>query len=351
MKYMKNYTKKILKLLLPEQARQTVRRIASMYPIMMYSLFGKAPLPGAIVIDPVNMCNLRCPLCPTGLGIQDYEGHMMSLGAFESIVNKFPRLEKIGLYNWGEPFLNPDIFGMIKYAEKKNIEVSIHTNFSIRKDPVFFRNIIDSGLNHLTVSLDGASEETYSKYRLGGDFKLVLANINALVAEKERHDSKTPEVVWQFIVNRFNEHEVENAKHMAASIGVGFETACIGLSDDLPGVKLDSTIDERKRFWLPNDKKFVMSWYKGEYKEPLIDTPCPNLFESMVVASDGKVFPCCYLSDIKEVFGDLMRDSVDEVWNNDKYKYSRNLFTGRKYSGQTVQSACTRCKNYRKMAR
>lgn len=307
------------------------------------------PYPSAIIIDPVNTCNLRCPLCPTGLKKLSYKPTVMSSNAFQIIIERIPSLKHICLFNWGEPFLNPSLFEMISYANQANIRVTVHSNFSFKKDRNFFLNILKSQLDTLVISLDGTSQESYSRYRIGGDFDLVLSNIKTLARAKYEQNCKHPTIIWKFIVNRFNEKEIANAKKMAQTLGVQFETAFLGLSDDLPDLDLKNTIEERKAYWLPMNKRYQHPYYRNQYKIPLINSCCTELFQTMVVNPDGKVFPCCWVTDTKYAFGDLTKESLEDIWYNSKYLYSRSLFSKEEYSGPRERTVCSFCNTFRRV--
>jgi radical SAM protein with 4Fe4S-binding SPASM domain len=309
----------------------------------------KPPFPTSILIDPANICNLKCPLCPTGLGKLKVRPLFMSFDVFKMVIQKFPTLKHICLFNWGEPFLNPSIFEMIRYAQKKTVRVNIHSNFSIKKDDDFFLNILKSNLDTLIISLDGASQQSYSKYRIGGDFNLVLSNIGKLTKIRDELHYKNPIIIWKYIVNRFNETEIALAKKMASSLGIEFEMSFLGLSDDLPNFAFNSTVEQRKEYWLPMNKKYQHPYYRDEYNIPLNNSYCNDLFKTIVINPDGKVFPCCWVTDIKQAFGDLTKESFEDIWYNTKYMYSRSLFSNEKYSGPKERTVCSTCNNFRKI--
>jgi radical SAM protein with 4Fe4S-binding SPASM domain len=83
---------------------------------------------------------------------------------------------------------------------------------------------------------------------------------------------------------------------------------------------------------------------KPEYvPAPEPPRPCDRLFTSLVVNPDGRVFPCCYVSDERNVFGNLLTQSLEEIWNNDKYRYARSLLFNRVYEGPKPDIVCLRC--------
>jgi radical SAM protein with 4Fe4S-binding SPASM domain len=343
--------KPLLKRLTPHFVRLWLRALLLKLDVRFrYYYFlakGCYPYPAAVCIDPINTCQLKCPLCPTGANRLNYKREMMSLGTFKIVIGKLPFIKKIDLFNWGEPFLNPDILEMVKYAHDRNIETRISTNFSFHKPDDFFTGIIESGLCTLLISLDGTSQESYSQYRIGGNLDTVISNIKKMTLFKERLQSSRPEIIWQFIVNRANEHEIKMARRMSDDLKVKLDLVPIGLSDDLPDVIFEGTIEERKSRWLPADKKYVRGCYRGEYRYPLSQTVCGQLFTYMVVNPDGKVFPCCFATDRENVFGDMLTESFPDIWNNEKYLQSRLLFLKKGFL-PGAQTVCCNCNNFGK---
>ncbi|MDI6840943.1 MAG: radical SAM protein [bacterium] len=306
--------------------------------------------PASITIDPIsNICDLNCPLCPAGTDKLNIEKGIMRIEVFKGILEKLPFIEYIDLFNWGEPFLNPYIFDIISYAKKRNICICVHSHFSFKKDDKFFQNIVKSGLDFLTISLDGASQETYSKYRINGNFTAVINGIKRLVNIKKKQEKNNPVITWKFIVNKYNEHEILKAKKMARQIGINFVTSKMGLSDDLPDYTIRKDIQKLKEEWLPKNKKYVRSAYKRKYKYPLYNEICTYLFNSAVINPDGTVSPCCLITNKKNTFGNLNKDSFEKIWYNDKYLYSRSLFCQKEYKGPKIYTICSRCNNFKKL--
>jgi MoaA/NifB/PqqE/SkfB family radical SAM enzyme len=315
---------------------------------MLFDLLAgrKLPYPRTVSIEPVsNLCQLKCPLCPTGTQKFGHESVIMQLGTFKTLLDKMPFITAIELYKSGEPFLNPDLFAMIKYAEDLDIKITISSHFSFSKPEFFFESIVTSGLSKLVVSIDGASPESYSKYRIGGDFELVMKNLKRLLHAKSRLGNAKPEIVWQFLVTRFNEHEIPLAQKMAKDLNIALDLRPFGLSDDAPDVEMDGTIQERKAYWLPTDQSYVSDCYKSDYSYPIYKEMCTRLFTRLVVTAEGKVLPCCEVWDNNNDFGNLLTCSFDDVWYSRKYLEARSRFLKEDFTPQ-VQSICFRCNNF-----
>jgi MoaA/NifB/PqqE/SkfB family radical SAM enzyme len=297
-----------------------------------------AGLPYHYFIDPMNVCNLRCPLCPTGRGVLARPRGRMAMEDLKRIVDEIaPYAYRIELYNWGEPLLHPDILEMIRYARGKRIMVGLSSNLN-RLDRATARQLVASGLSQLVVSIDGADQETYAAYRRGGQLDQVLENLALLIGERQALGSRTPFLIWRMLVGRHNEAQVEDVERLAYDMGVDSFTT--GL------LYVDTRDLEQVAQWLPADPAY--SPYDGE--EPIENRwDCRDLWESMVINWDGGVSPCCWLHDPAHDFGNAARDGVRAVWNNPSYLSARRVI-GRRGSADTlsgapdgVETICHRC--------
>lgn len=307
----------------------------------------RLPYPDSVYIEPVsNLCQLKCPLCPVGAQLLMHDRIIMPMETFKIILDKMPFLGTIELYRSGEPFLNPELPAMIRYAHNRDIKMVISTHFSFSKPDIFFEDLVASGLEKLVVSLDGASQESYSRYRSGGDYDLAMSNIKKLIAAKTSARSKKPEIIWQFLVNKFNEHEIATAQGIADALKITLDLRPISLADNEPDVKHEFfNIEERKSQWLPQNDAYISDCYKGEYRYPLSKGICPQLFTRVIVMANGKILPCCEAWDEDSAFGDLLTESFDDIWYSRKYLDARSRVLNKNYIPQ-VQSVCFGCNNF-----
>ena len=282
--------------------------------------------PYLLIIDPCNFCNLRCPLCPTGLNDLGREQSMMSLEHFKHYFEPHRRyLFEAYLHNWGESLINKEVFKMIDYAQRADVGTNLSSNLVIATSEDL-DHLIDSGLEYLVVSLDGATSETYLKYRIRGDFDRVVANMAELIRRRNARGSKTPVVEWQFIVMKTNEHEIEQAEAMAKTLGVD-------LIRFVP-VGMPFEFHERKEVadeWYPEKIKgrSQSDHTEQQYGQADKPSPCFYLYRSMVVNPDGGVSPCCVVYRKNRDFGQLDEGPIDlkAIWNSDKYLSARSLFS------------------------
>ncbi|MDP2172539.1 MAG: radical SAM/SPASM domain-containing protein [Candidatus Cloacimonadaceae bacterium] len=260
--------------------------------------------PPAIMIEPTNICNLRCPLCPSGNGGMERARGMMTIQRYKKIIREIrSHIGTLILWNQGEPFLHPDIYTMFDFAVKEGMYVLTSTNFSLEIDHI---KLIDSGLQHLIISMDGISNTTYDQYRVNGDYDLVLHNMKELIRIKKLRHSRHPYIIWQFIVMKHNEHEIPAVKQMARRLGVDkleIKTAQIYAQDDM-------------QVFIPSDAKYSR-YHKSEgefrIKAELLNR-CRRLWTQPVVNWDGEVAVCCYDKDVSFPIGNVDDEGFYRLW-------------------------------------
>lgn len=297
--------------------------------------------PYYITIDPTNYCDLHCPLCPTGQRDTSQPRGKMSFRTFKKIIDELGKyLYSVDLFNWGEPLLNKEVYEMVSYANKKNIWTNISTNFN-QFDQGGAKEMILSGLDHLVISLDGASPETYCAYRVGGNFNKVIDNIKLLAKTKEELQSKKPILEWQFLPMKHNEHEIAKAKAMAAQLGVDEFTLRPMRVDMGKEVFEDiSELLEEDNDWLPKNEEYSRYDYKKGSRKTNLQL-CPFLWTTVAIGWDGAVYPCCAVYPEKYSFGNVLKKSFKEIWNGQAYRQSRKLL--RKKSKAKTETVCGIC--------
>jgi MoaA/NifB/PqqE/SkfB family radical SAM enzyme len=267
----------------------------------------------------------------------------MSFENFRRLIDELGAyLYRVDLHNWGEPFLNNEIYRMVRYARANNIEVRISSNLNVI-DQVKTEKIVKSGLDVLIVSLDGACQETYAQYRIGGQFDKVLNNIKMITEKKKELNTSKPFIIWQFLVMRHNEQEISKVKGLARILKVG-QVNLLPVHCDM-GREIfwdDKTRFEKTIKWLPHNEKFCdYDLTTGERTHR--STMCPFLWFQSAINWNGSVSPCCALYDEKYDFGNAFIVSFKTVWNNDKYRQAREIVRTKKISNGDFLNACYYC--------
>lgn len=282
-------------------------------------------LPISISFEPTTSCNLRCPECPSGLRSFSRPTGMLQRDFFSSTIDQL-HLELFYLifYFQGEPYLNPDFLDMVRYAADRKIYTATSTNGHYLTD-TNARRTIESGLDRLIISIDGTTQEVYQQYRVGGNLEKVLEGARTLMHWKKQLKSKTPFVVFQFLVVRPNEHQLEEARALAKQIGVDaiwFKTAQV----------YDFENDPNQLIPLNSSYSRYRKTEKGTEFKGQLTNHCWRLWHDPVITWDGLVAPCCFDKDASHRLGDLKQESFATIWRSDSYKKFRaTLLKGRKH--------------------
>lgn len=319
-------------------------------PLKIYNLFKVevdrirkkkvvAGYPYIIIFDTGNICNLQCPLCPTGLRETSVNRQLVKFQDFKKAIDIFaPYAYEVTLHNWGEPFLNPDILEMLHYSSVKNIGTNLSTN--LNTFPFSAEKLIQTGLEYLIVSLDGTSQDVYSTYRVGGKLENVLGNLKSIIQEKKRMKSKTPFIEWQFLVMKHNCHQIDEAKRMAKELGVDLiRFIPVGLPFDINDKQ---KLAEKWYPYIPPDKE---GYTIDRFLQKPAEGGCFYLYRSITINPVGVVAPCCAVWKESESFGSLLDTELSQIWNNEYYQGARELFSN---GDKTAQTSCARCPLFKK---
>ncbi|HLO43199.1 MAG TPA: SPASM domain-containing protein [Leadbetterella sp.] len=281
-------------------------------------------LPVALAIEPTTSCNLRCPECPSGLRSFTRPTGMLDKVMFEKTIAELQdALLYLTFYFQGEPYLHKDFLQMVSMATQKGIYTSTSTNAHYLS-PENALATVKSGIDRVIISLDGTTQETYEQYRIGGNLDKVIDGTKNLIAAKRDLKSKTPHVIFQFLVVKPNEHQIHDARSMAKSLGVDeirFKTAQI--YDYEEGSGLIPENDKYARY-----RKTASGKY--EIKNKLLNH-CWKMWHSAVITWDGLVVPCCFDKDAEYRMGNVSNQSFREVWGSEKYlEFRKQLIGSRK---------------------
>jgi radical SAM protein with 4Fe4S-binding SPASM domain len=305
-----------------------LRNICRIYSSYYLSIILKKPVvwgnPVSISIEPSSVCNLHCPECPAGKRQLTRQTGLLPFEKFSHYLSFFEKdLLYLTLYFQGEPFMNNEIFNMITHAKKKKIYVTVSTNAHyLTKENC--SKIVQSGLDHLIISLDGTDQETYSKYRIGGDFEKVQAGVKELIAARKNTNVSKPLVTLQFLVFKYNQHLIGDFKKLGENLHV----------DDV-SFKSAQIYDIKHNYELIPDIKKYSRYVKnsdGEYHIKMKQrNRCKRIWQSLVVIWNGAIVPCCYDKDADHAFGNLNERAFSEIRKNVQFmNFRKKVLTERK---------------------
>lgn len=247
-------------------------------------------------IDLSNACTLRCPYCPTGVREFGRKPGFIDPAQVAELLDGFGEFLYVAyLFSWGEPLMHPKVAEIVSMVHARGVMTDISTHFSL-KNASMLEAVCDAGLDHLKLSIDGATQEVYQKYRVGGKLDRVIENIRRVVEYKRRRGLRTPSVEWQFLVFDHNRHEVDAARELAGKLGVDVFRA-------KPGI--------------------VPSQYENAWAG---QTGCSFLYDTIAMQVDGGIVPCCHLYDKKDDFVDTPDKDSSVVWHAERFTSARRLF-------------------------
>jgi len=212
---------------------------------------------------------------------------------------------------------------MVNYAHQKKIYTATSTNAHYLTDAAA-RKTVESGLDRLIISIDGSTQEVYEQYRVGGNLQKVFEGARNIVKWKRELKSKTPFVVFQFLVVKPNEHQIDEVIKLGKEIGVDdvwLKTAQVYEYEN--GNELIPTLDQYSRYKKRSDGTY-------EIKNKL-SNHCWKLWHSCVITWDGAVVPCCFDKDAQHQLGQLQQTSFKQLWKGEKYQqFRRSILKSRK---------------------
>ncbi|MCX6243525.1 MAG: radical SAM/SPASM domain-containing protein [Bacteroidetes bacterium] len=284
--------------------------------------------PFSLSIEPTNCCNLHCPECPSGKDTLTREKGTMDPDLFRNIIDQLhPHVIYLNLHFQGEPYLHPHFTEFVSYAKTKGIYVSTSTNGHYLT-PEKAADTVNSGLDRLIISVDGTDQETYQKYRVGGNYEKVIAGIRELVQQKKLSGSRKPKLVVQFLVLKPNEDQIMKIRQLGKELGVDkVELKTAQFYDFQHGNPLMPENPKHSRY------RKVRSANKEALFEirNLLPNHCFRMWSSCVITWDGQVVPCCFDKDATYKMGNIRDANFGVIWRNKIYQdFRQKILSSRK---------------------
>ncbi len=302
------------------------------------TVFGR---PYHVAIEPTNICTATCQLCPLREGDAGRQKGEMDWVRYKGLVDEWSRwVYELHLYLWGDPLIAKDIYAMIQYAHRTGMRTLLATNMHAfnphNGDDIA---LVKSGLDDLTCSLHAASQRTFEIYQPGRNFDDVTNKVRCLIATRNRLKSKTPSIHLNFVVTKFNEHEISAFEELARDLGCEpfFIEPSLNLrflGRDRSPEERNRLIEERVKTWLPENPKYIIEPYRRMRDEHMAlgqlddgrKPACKMPWTAAVFNWDGTVAPCFGSRDKAEDFGDLSIAPFKDIWNGPKYRAARQRF-------------------------
>ena len=301
----------------------------------------KKKRPKRIRLEASSVCQLKCPTCPnTNKEILPIVGKgFLQLSNFQKLLYENPWIAEIELSNFGEIFLNPDLLGIIKHAYERKVVLTANNGVNLNNvESAVLEGLVKYKFKSMTCSIDGVSNETYKRYRIGGNYDVVLENIKKINLFKKQYKSRYPLLTWQFVVFGYNEHEIPIAQKLADELDMNFQ---LKLSWD---TKFSPVRDQnfiRKEVGAASRKE-----YKEKYGVHYMQRICHQLWDEPQINWDGKILGCC--RNLSKDFGEnAFTDGLLESLNSEMINYARDMLQGSQNGRDDIP--CTTCAVYLSM--
>ena len=313
----------------------------------MGSHYSKIKVPQHIRLDASTVCQLKCRSCPTAYGetVKALGRGFLKFDDFKNIIRYNPSISHIELSNWGEIFLNKDLIDIIRYAHEHNVTLSAGNGANLNNVPdEVLRALVKYKFRFLSCSLDGASQETYSIYRLNGNFDQVIVNIKKINRFKATHCSVYPMLKWQFVAFGHNEHEISIARKMALDLNMQFS---LKLSwDDLymdafSPVKDTELIRRETGLDVANREEYREK-YGTEYS---LRSCCMELWTSPQVNYDGRLLGCSI--NYWDNYGNVFKEGFEKCLNGVKINAAKAALMGQENGA--LEIPCSKCRAFKTM--
>jgi MoaA/NifB/PqqE/SkfB family radical SAM enzyme len=316
-------------------------------------------LPVDVSIDMSTACHLKCVYCATGSGVLDRKPQVLGVDEHQRILDFCgEQLFNAWYFSNGEPLLNKRMHRIIADAARRDIFTVISTSLSVPLSDQRVDEILLSGLGILSCAIDGIDAATYNKYRVGGNFALVMKNLDRLVARKRALDLEFPLIEWRCLVFRHNQDQQEETARFALDRGVDMVELWPGVTPtEAPEGGVASMTNSLKSppYFGPAIERGVQrqdsilrrlakheGFQMGLPGPEQFRKKCDWLYFSSMFYPGDSVGPCCVLGNIDTDFGALAEGvGYRDIWNNNKYREARECFQD---SGKS-SSVCRSCPN------
>lgn len=296
--------------------------------------------PYKIRLEACSACQLKCHSCPTASGEtkKAIGTGILKFPNFKKLIDSAPWVKEIELSNYGEILLNKQLPQIMEYAYKKGVSLKANNGVNLNnvKDEVL-EAMVRYQFKGISLSIDGVTQSSYSKYRIAGNLDTVMQNIKKLNYYKQKYNYQYPELKWQFIVFGHNQYDIPKAKELAKELNM----------------KIWFKLNWDANFSPITDQEFVQkelgwnSFSRNEYfeksKEDYIGNTCYQLWTSPQINWDGKILGCCL-----NFWGDFGKDTFEKgllaSLNNEKINYARDMLQGKKEMRDDIP--CSTCSIY-----
>ncbi|MFH1231832.1 MAG: radical SAM protein [Planctomycetota bacterium] len=267
--------------------------------------------PSNIFVELTNICNLKCPICPSR-NMKREKGYM-DFELYKKIIDECSGYENVDimLHMFGEPLLHKDLIKMMRYGKRySNIKLAFSTNATLL-DYERSKELIDAGLDGIHFSLDGFTKETYEAIRVGAQFERTVNNIKQFLELHRKSGQPKPVIEIQIIRTKKTRKELQGFVDYWRKEARGTPSIVSVKEYGTWGGLVDS--EDIKR-------------------GILCRVPCASIKFLMGIYWNGDVIPCCIDPEGYLKMGEVRNNSLLSVWQGDAMRNFRNAHINEEFN-------------------
>ncbi len=298
-----------------------------------------------IHIPVTDTCNLACSMCPRNNEHYPATASHMAEGVFDALLKEVPNVSCVMIMALGEPLLYPRIVEIVRCCSERlpvTGEVGITTNATLLCETLG-RDLIDAGLGFLYASVDGATQATYERYRIGASFAQTCDNIRRFT-KLVRERASSCRTMMNFVMMDGNVDEIPAFVRLAALLGV--KNITFSYEHGRHSDELNTFGEERLGKLLSEATQIGTDVGVNVGIPPVRRSPVERCFctERVLTSPEGGVYPCPMLQPgynpdgLVVCFGNVLERPLDEIWESEPYQsFRRGVLSGQ------FPKACANC--------
>jgi MoaA/NifB/PqqE/SkfB family radical SAM enzyme len=343
----------------PESPRPDPRRYFDAVGEERSSVAAGAPV--CLYLETTNRCNLLCTTCPRTYEELEPPADM-SWELFTRIVDQYPNISRVVLHGIGEPMMVKDLPRMVRYLKDRGTYVLFNTNGTLLR-PKKGRDLIDSGLDELRISLDAAEAKAFQLVRGRDWFNRIVRNVREFVELKRAVGAENPRLSLWLTGLRETLEQLPDFIRLAADIGVPevHLQRLVHFPEGQGLARPESSLFERLQ---DDDAVFLadahrvarqlgVSFDASGAAEPEASLKgagtakpwsiCRRPWTLMYFTAHGRAIPCCIAPFSMRGYqsftlGDATQASLRDIWNGVGYQAFRQALLS-----DAPPSACAGC--------
>lgn len=266
-------------------------------------------LPTHLWIESTSRCNLRCPMCPTGMGVSNQVTGFIDVDLFRSILDQVRgQSTVVYLHLAGEPLLHPRLAELVGLCRDNKVTSGFFTNGTMLTEQNG-RQLITQGLDWLGFSFDGWDDESHATFRAGSKFERTLGAIESFLLLRRELGSRTPRTTLSMI-------ELPATADPRARAGIQ------AVRERLEAAGLDEFSLTPAHRWAETPVPRPDLAGASTRNEPPT-TRCPFPWSGLAIRWDGTYLACCLDLTGRMPLGRVQDMPLAEFWNSSRMREFR----------------------------